>query len=288
MISSVRPLALTGGEALQLLLAPTFLAVGITGVVVTLLLYIERPPMTRRTVVSLVPWMVVASALSVLAAQVAYPTSIRPIVSGAGAYVTTYVVVGIVWFVALQFARGARRAGGMPSYLGAMGVGTGLVLVAALLLSAGRLDIARLFWLAVAPITAAAVAAVVLVLLGLWYTEAAAYTGIVGGLVVFGHALGAIATAVAVVGGGNHSLLSALVREFLVAVDVGGLVGVDLQLLWIGGFVWAKLVLATAVVVALSTYTHRQPNRGNLLLGLFAAVGVVGGVTSLLGFVVGG
>lgn len=270
------------------LTAPTFLAVVIVGVVVTALLYAERPPMTRRAVVALVPWMVVAATLSVLAAEVAYPPSVRPVVAGPGAYLTTYVVVAVAWFAVLQFARGARRAGGQPSYLGAMGVGVALVLLAALLVSAGRLEIARLFWLAVAPIAAAAVAAVVLVLLGLWYTEAAAYTGVVGGLVVFGHALGAIATAVAGLAGGPETLLSGAVRGLLAAVDAGALVGVDPQLLWIGGFVWAKLVLATAVVVALSTYTHRHPSRGNLLLGAFAALGIVGGVTSLLGFVVGG
>lgn len=280
--------AAAGPAVLGPLFAPTFLAVAIVGAVATVLLYAERPALTRRAVVALVPWMVVAATLPVLASQASYPASIRPVVSGVGAYVTTYVVLAVVWFATLQFARGARRAGGQPSYLGAMGVGVTLVLLAALLLSAGTLDVTRLFWLAVAPIAAGAVAAVVLVLLGLWYTEAAAYTGVVGGLVVFGHALGAIATAVAVLSGGSHSLLSAATRELLEIVGAGALVGVNPQLLWIGGFVWTKLVLATAVVVALSAYTHRHPHRGNLVLGLFAALGVIGGVTSLLGFVVGG
>lgn len=281
------PVALVAPVVPRYALTPTFLVLAATAGLLTVVLYTERPVLSRRAVVSLVPWMIVASALAVLAARVAYPPMIQPAVTGAGAYLTTYVLVGLVWFALLQFARGARRSGGLPSYLGAMGLGAAIVVVSAILLTAGALDVGDVFWLAVAPIAAAVVAAVVLVLLGLWYTEAAAYTGVVGGLVVFGHALAAIATALAVVGGGEHTLLSWLVLDALATVGAAAALGLDPQLLWAWGLVWTRLLLATAVVVALSTYTHRHPTRGNLVLGLVAALGIVQGVTALLAFAVG-
>lgn len=267
--------------------APTLLAVAGVAAVVTLLLYVEHPRVTRRAVVALVPWMLVGAALSVLASTVDYPTTVRPAVSGVGAYVTTYALVGLVWFAGIQFARGTHAADRLPTHVGSMGLGAAAVVVGALLLRAGALSGTQLFWLAVTPIAAAAVAGIVLLLLGLWYPEAAAYTGMAGGVVVFGHTLAAIGTAVAVVSGGKHSTLSWAVMNLLATVDAGRLVGVDVRLLWAGGFVWTKLVLATVAIIALTAYTQRNPNRGNLALGLVAAVGVVGGATALLSLVVG-
>ena len=279
--------AVLAPSAVRPLLAPTFLALAATAAVVTAVLYTERPQLTRRAVVALVPWMVVAASLVVLAPRVDYPTAVEPVVRWPGAYVTTYVIVCLVWFALIQVGRGARRRGSLPNYLGAMGVGAVLVVLAAVLLTAEGLGVTQLFWLAMAPIVAAAVAAVVLVLLGLWYTEAAAYTGAVGGLVVFGHALAAIATAVAVVSGGDHSLLSGADMLALSNAGAADAIGVDLEVLWAWSFVWTKLVVATAVVVLLATYTREHPTRGNLVLGLVAAVGIVGGVTSLLTYAVG-
>jgi uncharacterized membrane protein len=254
--------------------------------VVSFLLYAERPRIGRRTIVAFVPWMIAGSALYVLADLVSYPAAVSPLVEADSAYLSTYVVVGVAWFAILQFARGNPRRGQPPTYLGAMGAGTATVVLGALLLRAGAIGGTQVFWLAIAPIAAAAVAGIVLLLLGLWYPEAAAYTGMAGGLVVFGHALAAIGTAVAVVADGAHSTLSWAVLNLVVTAGAAGLVGLDQQLLWAWGFVWTKLLLATLAIVALTAYTRRHPNRGNLLLGLVAAVGVIGGVTALLSMVV--
>lgn len=267
-------------------LAPAFLGVAGIAVVVSVLLYAEHPSVSRRAVVALVPWMVVAPSLSVLAGRVDYPANVRPALTGLGAYLTTYVIVCLVWFAVLQFARGGRHDNQLPVYLGAMGIGTATVVVGAVLLHAGTLGANQLFWLAITPLAAAAVAGIVLLVLGLWYPEAAAYTGVAGGLVVFGHALAAIGTAVAVVAEGGHTTLSWAVLNLVVAAGAAGLVGLDQQLLWAWGFVWTKLLLAIVAIVALTAYTQHRPNRGNLLLGLVAAFGVVGGVTALLSMVV--
>lgn len=279
-------LALAGTTAIRSLLSPAFLAVAGLAAVATLVLYAEHPKVSRRTVVSLVPWMVAGGALSVLGAQAAYPARIQPAVTGTGAYLTTYIVVCLAWFAILQFARGNRRSGQLPTYLGAMGTGAATIVVGTLLLRADAVGESQLFWLAIAPIAAAAVAGIVLLLLGLWYPEAAAYTGMAGGLVVFGHVLAAIGTAVAVVAHGAHSTLSWAVLNLVVAGGAAALTGLDQQLVWAWGFVWTKLLLATAAIIVLTAYTRRHPDRGNVLLGLVAAVGVIGGVTALLSMVV--
>lgn len=273
---------------IETLLAPGFLAVlGLAGVA-TFLLYVEHPRLSRRTIVALLPWMIAGAGLSVLAAAVEYPARVAPAVSGVGAYLTIYAVVCLTWFACLQLRRGSSRDGGdIPTLLGAMGVGTAVVVVSALLLSAGAVPVAHFFWLAVAPIAAAAVAGLVLLLLGLWYPEAAAYTGAVGGFVVFGHSLSAIATAVAVVSGpGGHSSLSWAVLNLVATVGAAGLVGLDQQLLWAWGFVWTKLLMALVAVIALTAYSRTHPDRGNLVLGVVGAIGVIGGATALLSMVV--
>lgn len=286
MTVEVSSLALVDPAAIRSFLTPTFLAVTGVAAIVTLLLYTERPQVSRQAVVSLVPWMVVAAALSVLASRADYPTLVHPAVSGPGAYLTTYTIVCLVWFLILQFARGARDAGQLPVYLGSMGAGAATVVVGAVLLHAGSLDVVQIFWLAIAPVAAVAVAGVILLLLGIWYPEAAAYTGMAGGLVVFGHALAAIGTAVAVVADGGHSALSWAVMNLVVTAGAANQLGLDVQLVWTWGFIWLKLVLAIVAIVVLTAYTRQQPNRGNLLLGLVAALGVVGGVTALLSMVV--
>lgn len=270
------------------LTTPGFLAVlGLAGVA-TFLLYAEHPRLSRRAVVATVPWMVAAASLSVLASAAEYPARLDPAVSGVGAYLTTYAVVCLVWFGLLQLRPSKDRDHrGIPAVIAAMGLGVAIVTVSALLLNAGAISGPMFFWLAVAPIAAAAVAGVVLLLLGLWYPEAAAYTGAVGGLVVFGHALSAIATSVAVVRGpGGHSSLSWAVLEFLATVEAAGRVSLDQQLLWAWGFVSTKLLLALVAVIALTAYSRTHPDRGNLLLGAVGAVGVIGGATALFSMVV--
>lgn len=282
------PLQLIGTPGLQTLTTPGFLAaLGLAGVG-TFLLYSEHPRLSRRAVVALVPWMVTAAGLSVLATAADYPARVKPAVSGYGAYLTTYAIVCLVWFAILQLGRGNNSDGrGVPTLIGAMGFGIALVVLSSLLLDAGALSGAQFFWLAIAPIASAAIAGVVLLLLGLWYPEAAAYTGAVGGLVVFGHSLSAIATAVAVVSGpGGHSSLSWTILNLMATVGATGFVGLDQQLLWAWGFVWTKLLIALTAVIALTAYSRSHPDRGNLVLGAVGAVGVIGGATVLLSMVV--
>lgn len=285
---SIPLLQLAGIPVLERLLMPGFLAVcGLAGVA-TFLLYTKRPRLSRRAVVALVPWMVAAAGLSVLARAAQYPDRIEPAVSGLGAYLTTYVVVCLAWFAILELrANRDDRDAGLATLLAAMGAGMAMVIVGSLLLGAGSLSGALIFWLAVAPIAAAAAAGLVLLLLGLWYPEAAAYTGAVGGVVVFGYALWAIGSAVTVLNGpGGHTSLSWAVLELVASLGLADRVGVDQQLVWAWGFVWVKLLVAVVAVLGLTAYSREHPARGNLALGAIGAVGVIGGVTALLSMAV--
>ena len=285
------PLALSqlaGLPQLAELLRPGFLLVlGLAGIV-TLLLYAERPGLSRRTVVATVPWMIAAAALSIVGGGGAYPVRVRPAVSGPGAYLTVYAIGCLTWFGLLQFGRSSQgERDRVPALIASMGLGLTFVVLTALFVDAGGITGGQLFWLAVAPIASGAVAGVVLLLLGLWYPEAAAYTGAVGGLVVFGHAFSAIATAVAVVSGpGGHTSVSWAVLNVMAAAGLENLLGFDQQLLWAWGYVWVKLIFALLFVVAMTAYTRSHPSRGNLLLGAVGAVGVIGGVNALLAMVV--
>lgn len=285
---TIHSLPFMGSPGIQSLTTPGFLAtLGLAGAS-TFLLYAERPRLSRRAVVALVPWMVAAAGLSVLGATAEYPAGVEPVVSGVGAYLTTYVIVCLVWFALLQLRRSDDPAGsGLPAVLGAMGLGTGIIIVGALLLHASTLSEMQIFWLAVTPIAAAAIAGVVLLLLGLWYPEAAAYTGAVGGVVIFGHSLSAIATTVAVVSGpGGHTSLSWTVLNLVASAGAAARVGLDEQMLWAWGFVGTKLLLALLAVIALTAYSRTHPDRGNLVLGVVGAVGVVSGSAALLSMVV--
>ena len=275
--------------AIPLAPSPSLVGLVLITAIVTILLFVERPRISRRIVVSFVPWMIVGSALSVLSTLIFYPGSIQPLV-GTGAYLSTYVIVGVVWFAMLQFSARRETNAALADYLGAMGVGAAVVLVAFVILYAGPVSVLRLVWLLVVPVAAGFAAFVVLFLLGLRYIDAPAYTGVVGALVVFGQTVDGISTAL---GAGafdtlGHTYLSWTVLDWIASAQAAGLVGDDRLLVWTWGLVWVKMLIAALAVILLTPVARERPSLGYLLLGLIAAVGITGGVADLLLIAVGG
>lgn len=248
---------------------------------VVALLYAQRPAVTRGTVVALAPWMAAGAVLHALYASGRYPAVVESM-PALGAYLTTTLVVGLAWAVLDQLAVGQRGIAELPQYLGAMGIGTVTVLVTFAVWQGGPLSQLALVWLVVVPLLAGAVAAVVWVLLGLGYTDAVAYTGIVGALVVFAHAFDAISTTigVGVVGPAAHTPLSRAVARAVEAAAVG----TSPALSWVGLFVWIKLAVAIGALAVLANYVKVESTRGHLLLGLVTAAGLVPGVNALFTF----
>ena len=191
----------------------------------------------------------------------AAPTAVAPFLGTPAVYVSTAIVAGAVWLLAL-------RSSDAPAFrLGV--VGSGLLLVAV-----G-------FTLAVGGVERVAVplgALVVGVALGVgaWLAvgrlrpDDVAATGYVGLLVVVAHALDGVSTAAGVdlLGFGERTPASRAIMEVAAALPTADLLGVG----WL--FVLVKVAVAAGVVVLFAEYVREDPTPGYALLGLIAAVGL--------------
>ena len=243
-------------------------------------LYRRRPAVTARHVLGLAPWMVVGSCLHVLYVIEGLPPVVEPLAGTAAVYLTVAVLAGGIWLAALSI----RPPEQLPMILGATG---GLALVpvvaAALTVGAGRGTL-TLFWPAVGLVATLPATALVWEALRRLRPEAAATTGWVGMLALFGHVLDAISTTVGVdiLGFGERTPLSRWIMEFAGELPTAELLGTG----WL--FIIVKVVLVGGVVVLFTDYIEEAPAEGYLLLGFIAAVGLGPGAHNLLLFAVTG
>jgi uncharacterized membrane protein len=272
------------------------LAVLVAGTVaIAAMLYTLRPPVTQKVVLTFAPWMVSGAALHVFFqlgeaydAQV-YPRSVEPLFSAPAVYLTTFVVMGVVWVAAVIVRRVTASATEgydyVARYLGSVGAGVMLVLVGLLLWQAtdplvGPLD-------PVLP-TVGLIAALVLtflayVAIGVWRTYVIAEARYVAALVLFAHAFDGVTTAIGVdlIGVGERSALPARIIEFSATLPTAQYLGSG----WL--FVVVKMLVAASVVVLFADYAAAKPNRANLLYGLVAAVGLGPAANNYLLFMLG-
>jgi len=255
-----------------------YLLVLLAGLVtVAALLYVTRPPVTQRTVLAFVPWVASGAALHVFyqlgsrPGQQVYPALVEPLFAAPAVYVTTFVVMGVVWLAAMVLgtARGGERLA--TRYLGVVGAGVLLALLGLLVWQAlgpalSPRPVAPLLTL----IGTAALTFVVYVLIGTWRTWVLAEARLAGGLVLFAHLLDGVSTAVAVdvFGTTERSLLPARIMEFAGTLPTEPYLGTG----WL--FVVVKLVVAALIVVAFADYVREEPVRGNLLFAVVVAVGL--------------
>lgn len=254
----------------------------VTGAVAVLLLAL-RPPVTRGTVVALVPWIVVGSSLHVLYVLDAISGVTRPLFGTPTVYLTTFAVAGGCWAGLTAIGVGQKAERRIAVRLGGIGTGVALVLVTfvgLIGLRSGGLDLATTLIVAVATVVIWIVAWFGL---SLTYTTAVAKTGIVGSLVVLGHVLDGVTTAIGVdlLGVGERSPLPRLIMEQAGRLPWSDVVGVG----W--AFVGVKVVLAVVIVALMADYVEESPAEGRLLLAGLAAVGLGPGVHNLLLFLAG-
>ncbi|MFB6132237.1 MAG: DUF63 family protein [Halanaeroarchaeum sp.] len=237
---------------------------------------------TDRTVLALAPWMVAGATAHVVYQLEVLPPILAPFFGSPTVYGTTFAVAGVLW---LAFARGGESGdlsdrgqwwfGGagalfavVPTAI-ALWVGTRNGGLAPLVPLAGVLVAAVLAWLtwtafeSVRPTDATAV-------------------GLAGPVVVFGHALDGVSTALGVdwVGFGERSPVSRFVLNVGEALPTADLLGTG----WV--FVLVKLVVAAAVVSLMAGYVRDDPTGGYGLLAFVAAVGLGPGAHNVLLFVV--
>lgn len=232
-------------------------------------LWRDRSAVTPEVVLGLVPWMLVGATVHVLYQLRLVPPVLAPLLGSPTVYVSTAVVAGAVWLA-------VRRAD--ASVLPALGgVGTALFLVAAVaVLALGGPS--RVLLPAAALVVGLSLGAGAWLVLDRVRPAAAATTGRVGLLVVLGHAVDAVSTAVGVdlLGFGERTPASRAIMDLAAALPTAEVLGVG----WL--FVVVKLVVAGVVVVLFAEYVREDPSPGFALLGLIAAVGLGPGVHNLL------
>lgn len=253
------------------------------------MLYVMEPPVNRRVVLSLTPWMVVGGAVHALYTANVYPLafSLRVFFGPLTVYFTTFVAAGMVWAMMTTASELADSTVRDAQYMTAAGIGAALSSLGIVLSRAGSVEtIVPAF---VGLIGAAVVASVVYLLVTIIHTTTLVQTGLLGLVVVFGHALDGVITAVGIDVLGQGSGYAA--GQWLLArsgeLPTAGTLGRG----WV--FVVLKLVVAVGAVVTVAVLLDRTGEEDRapaayVALGLVAAYGLGPGVHRFLTLVIGG
>lgn len=271
---------LPSGFALPPLPYLLVLSVGVGATVA--LLYRARPPVTPQVVLGFTPWMVVGATLYALYQARVLPPGLAPLFGSPAVYLTTFVFAGLVWFAGAGFPAdewGLRSAPGLLLIIG--GATAGIVVGTALDVALSR-DALKLAWPLAALIGAAVIAGVTWLLASRGAPQMRA-TGGPGALVVFGHTLDGVSTALGTaLGFAEQSPLSRLILQIGNLLPTAPYVGAG----WL--FVVVKLALAVLVAYLLADPIHENPRETYLLLAFVAAVGLGPGVHNLVLFAITG
>lgn len=241
-----------------------------------------RPAITESVIVAFAPWMVLGAGLNVLYEVHALPAFVAPFFGPPAVYLTTFVVAGATWLLAVRAASSGTSS--VPALLGGVGAGGALAAVAVALGYAAQNGTLRLLWPALGAVVATVLAAAVWVGATRLRPTVTSTTGRVGALALFGHALDGVSTAVGidVLGFAERTPLSRAILDLAGTLPTAGVLGVG----WL--FVLTKVALALAVVWLFADYIRDDPSEGYLLLALVAAVGLGPGAHNLLLFAITG
>ena len=244
-------------------------------------LYRRRPPVTAATVTALAPWMAAGGTLYALYQAGAPPEPVAPLFSSPAVYATVGILAALVWATVADRPGDSWDLAGGPAVLTGCGLAVLLATLAAAAIAPtpGTVGTHPLVSVAIllVPIVVAAVAWVLLTRIA----DVSA-TGTVGALVVFGHTLDGVSTAVGydLLGFGEQTPLSRLIIETGGALPTAELIGAA----WL--FAVIKVLLGAVVVVLFESYVREEPVEGYLLLGLILAVGLGPGFHNLVLFAI--
>lgn len=256
------------------------LLVGLGGIGV--LLVRLHPPVTAVTVLALAPWMGLGGGLHAIDVLAVAPLSLQPFLAAPAVYLTTMLLAGIVWTVALYMENPLNHSAAV--LLGGAG-GIGIIVVT---LSIGyigaTLGTLSLLWPFIALVSG------ILVTAGVWWLfhrtvpSAATATGWSGIVVLFAHILDGTSTLVGVdiLGMGERTPLPLQIMELAALLPVADIIGVG----W--AFLMIKIIIASFVVWLFANFVQEEPRQAHLLLAAIAAVGLGPAVHNLLLFLVVG
>ena len=251
---------------------PYLLGIVLTASAVAVSFRRRSPMITGAHVLALAPWMVLGAAAHVLFVVDGLPALLAPLGGSPTVYLTTATLAGGVWLAASTVISEPER---VPKALAAVGtLGFVATLVA---ISAQGIPGLGARWAGLSVVLAVPLALVA------WSVLAAVRPTVasirrVGQLVVFGHALDGVSTALGVtqLGFGERSPLSRIILELGVpSMPVLGEA-------WL--FVLVKLVVSGGVVSLFAPTVREAPREGLLLVAFVAAVGLGPAIHNLLLF----
>lgn len=227
-------------------------------------------------VLAFAPWMMVGSTLHVLYKIGGLPPEITPFFGSPAVYLTVAAAAALVWLAAVVSAGSAARPVGLVGLLA-----LAAAVAVALSFGAGAGSIEP-FWPGVALAATVIVTALAWAALGALDRGAIAVTRATGALVVFGHTLDGVTTAVGYdrLGVGETVPVSRVILEAGEALPTAEYVGAG----W--SFVVVKVALAAAIVFLFTEYVREEPGQARLVLALVAAVGFGPGFHNLMLFLV--
>lgn len=239
---------------------PYLVGLLIAGTAVVGTLWRQAPAVTEGVLVGLSVWVVVGGIGHAMFQQDLFPAPIAPLFGTAAVYLTGAVLAGTSWVVGDYLNRQTPVV--LATALVAGGIGGGYALAVS---PPGELG-----WAVGAIVLSVGVTALTWALLRWRRPAVADAAGTVGLLVVFGHGVDGVSTAIGydVLGAGERTPLPALILEAGEALPTATVIGAG----WL--FVLVKLALAAGIVVLFREFLVEATTRARVVLFLIAAIGL--------------
>lgn len=255
---------------------------GLAALLVGVLVWTMDPPVTRRTALGFIPWILAGAAAHVLYTLDAYQLWAELMFGPVAVYFTTFIFAGMTWSMMVTASTLAAHDTREIQYLSAAGSGAAVVTLWVALSNVQGASLSSVVPTVGGLVAALVVSAVAFVALGVLYSKAVVHTGLLGWVVLFGHALDAAVTAVAIDVKGLAPHYSVARRAVSIAADLplAETIGTG----WL--LVLGRVAFAMAVV-SLAGWLIAGPARQRkgvvyLSLGAFAAYGLGPGVHYLI------
>jgi uncharacterized membrane protein len=263
---------------------PYLIGLGIATATVAVFLVSLEPRVEQRHVLAFTPWIAVGASAhglhQVEAAINVYPDWAEPLVAAPAIYVTTFIALGGVWTV-LAFASSLNPDDDdrVALWLGISGA-VAILALFGFAASRGAFVDAKPFLSAMSVVITIPVTLILYFAMAYVVTGVVARARLVGGLVIFAHALDGISTAVGidVVGTAERSPLPEAIMNFAGQLPASETIGEG----WL--FVLVKLAIAILIVWAFADYLEEDPVRGNLAFAVIIALGLGPAINNLVLF----